>query len=295
MVLIVSKEGQLANRLAHASAFIANSLANNYRLVHFFFEDYYPFFSEQLNQHRSLLKVFLIKDTGINKIVRSSISLFIRGMLKLRITKLPFLEIIDYRKYEQGTPVYNLHDEKFIRKAKSKIILVYGWLFRDRENQKIFREQLLKIWTPNRHFISNVEQCYFRYKKDHDVIIGVHIRRGDYKKFNNGVWFYEPEEYYRKIRELAGLKRFAGKKIAFVICTNEKEICFANGSNFDIFFEERHFVEDLYLLAKCDYIIGPPSTFSIWASYYGSVPLLMITTIDTVINDNNFQPELSIF
>ena len=95
MVLIVSKEGQLANRLAHASAFIANSLANNYRLVHFFFEDYYPFFSEQLNQHRSLLKVFLIKDTGINKIVRSSISLFIRGMLKLRITKLPFLEIID--------------------------------------------------------------------------------------------------------------------------------------------------------------------------------------------------------
>jgi hypothetical protein len=37
-----------------------------------------------------------------------------------------------------------------------------------------------------------------------------------------------------------------------------------------------HFIEDLYALASCDYIIGPPSTFSQWASFYGNVPRYMV-------------------
>jgi hypothetical protein len=32
-------------------------------------------------------------------------------------------------------------------------------------------------------------------------------------------------------------------------------------------------LEDMYALAGCDYIIGPPSTFSMWASFIGKVPL----------------------
>ena len=32
-------------------------------------------------------------------------------------------------------------------------------------------------------------------------------------------------------------------------------------------------IEDMYLLASCDYIIGPNSTFSHWASFWGAVPL----------------------
>lgn len=34
--------------------------------------------------------------------------------------------------------------------------------------------------------------------------------------------------------------------------------------------------EDLFSLSKADYIIGPPSTFSAWASLYGTVPLYFI-------------------
>lgn len=34
--------------------------------------------------------------------------------------------------------------------------------------------------------------------------------------------------------------------------------------------------EDLYSLSKADYIIGPPSSYSAWASLYGSVPLCFI-------------------
>ena len=31
-------------------------------------------------------------------------------------------------------------------------------------------------------------------------------------------------------------------------------------------------IGDLYSLAACDYIIGPPSTYTQWASFYGQVP-----------------------
>jgi len=29
----------------------------------------------------------------------------------------------------------------------------------------------------------------------------------------------------------------------------------------------------IFSFAKCDYIVGPPSTFTSWASFYGDVPV----------------------
>jgi hypothetical protein len=35
-------------------------------------------------------------------------------------------------------------------------------------------------------------------------------------------------------------------------------------------------VEDLYAFAGCDLLVGPPSTFTAWAAFYGEVPLLHV-------------------
>lgn len=46
---------------------------------------------------------------------------------------------------------------------------------------------------------------------------------------------------------------------------------------FEIFSDEnavRSAEDDQTLMSQCDYIIGPPSTFSTWASFMGKVPLL---------------------
>jgi hypothetical protein len=50
------------------------------------------------------------------------------------------------------------------------------------------------------------------------------IRQGDYRNFEVGRYFYESHDYARLVKG--------------------------------------HFVEDLYALAACDYIIGPPSTYT---------------------------------
>ena len=58
-------------------------------------------------------------------------------------------------------------------------------------------------------------------------------------------------------------------------------------------------VEDMYSLSKCDYIIGPYSSFSAWASFYGEVPYCMlerrkeISLSDFSVVDSFNKPSIS--
>ena len=45
---------------------------------------------------------------------------------------------------------------------------------------------------------------------------------------------------------------------------------------------------DVILHALCDAILGPPSTFSQWASFMGRVPRLQIKSRDQVVRDEDF-------
>ena len=256
---------------------------------HFFFAEYYSFFSESLDRNNTPIRFLGKRKTAFVSFVQCLTIFFIKGLLKLKITRLPFFEIIKYEGYEQGATPFDLNNESYLKKAKSKIVLVHGWLFRDTVNQEKYRELLLDTWAPNKNFREKVDEYAEVYRKGHDVLIGVHIRGGDYKRFEGGKWYYSPEQYYDKIKEIASLKIFEGRKIAFVICTNEKNISLPGTDRFSVFNEERHFTEDMYLLAKCDYIIGPPSTFSMWASFYGAVPLYMMKTIHRQIQHSDFK------
>jgi hypothetical protein len=42
-------------------------------------------------------------------------------------------------------------------------------------------------------------------------------------------------------------------------------------------------------LAKCDYIFGPLSTFSMWASFYGNHPMLSLDRGNQRIERDHFQ------
>jgi len=45
---------------------------------------------------------------------------------------------------------------------------------------------------------------------------------------------------------------------------------------------------DQFLMSKCDFLIGPPSTFTLWASYIGKVKYYHIENNNGIINLNNF-------
>jgi hypothetical protein len=71
------------------------------------------------------------------------------------------------------------------------------------------------------------------------------------------------------------------------MCSNQKQdpTVFSSLAHFD---PDGHLVVDMYSLAACDYIVGPPSTFSQWASFYGSVPLCIVRDAEHRLSLNDF-------
>ena len=54
-------------------------------------------------------------------------------------------------------------------------------------------------------------------------------------------------------------------------------------------FEQAGAITDLYALSQCDYLLGPPSTFSQWASFYGNGKLCFVKNRHTVLHMDDFK------
>ena len=72
--------------------------------------------------------------------------------------------------------------------------------------------------------------------------------------------------------EMRDLLAAQGRSAVFLL-TSDEPIDQADYSGFQTVVGTGGPIGDLYGLSKCDYIIGPPSTFSTWAAFYGQVPL----------------------
>ncbi|GAB3811504.1 hypothetical protein GCM10028895_01700 [Pontibacter rugosus] len=149
-----------------------------------------------------------------------------------------------------------MNDSDFVAAAKNKVVFVDGWLYRDYKDFEKHAASIRKIFTPLPKYTEQVEEVINRCMQLGDTIIGVHIRRGDYKTYNNGKWFYEDDVYYKKMNALKQQLEAEGKKCVFLICSNEK-INKNNYPGLPIVTEDRHFIVDLYALSRCHYLIGP--------------------------------------
>jgi hypothetical protein len=129
-------------------------------------------------------------------------------------------------------------------------------------------------------------QIVERLRQSADVVIGIHVRRSDYRGWRDGQCFFPIPRYADWMRELAA--QSPDRKVAFLVCSDEPRaaeefpgliVSFGSGTP----------IEDLFALAKCDLVFGPPSTFSQWASFYGDVPLFHVHNPDTRLDRERFR------
>ena len=123
-------------------------------------------------------------------------------------------------------------------------------------------------------------------RRDGGVLIGVHIRRGDYRTFRDGRFFYEIDHYRSMMKHVRAQMR--GSDVRFLICSDE-EIAMDAFSEFSVTRGNGLHIVDLYSLAACDYIMGPPSSFSLWASFYGNRPLCWLRSSSTIPDVREFR------
>jgi len=103
-----------------------------------------------------------------------------------------------------------------------------------------------------------------------DLVVGIHIRQGDYAQHLGGRFFWSPAVYAGLMSRLAEV--LAPRRPAFLICTNGRFTA-ANFPGLTVGFGPGAATADLAALMRCDLLLAPPSSFSAWAAWWGRVPI----------------------
>ena len=211
-----------------------------------------------------------------------------QGYLMCSYSLIRILKLAGYSRYIKKVH-FDDHDHNYEPTMfNNKIIFCDGWYFRSFSTTIKYRPFYQKLFNPNlnKKYLHNK---YLERASPEEVIIGVHIRRGDYKYYANGIYYYSDDLYIAKIRQLINILNTDKYKILLfsddrTLTIEEfkkdfKEVVITNGTE----------LVDHYLMSKCDYIIGPPSTFSLWASYIGETPFYHFKNADDKISLDKFS------
>lgn len=134
---------------------------------------------------------------------------------------------------------------------------------------RAFLRPIERFWTASDAFLRPL-------RRQHDRLVGLHIRRGDYRIWEEGKFFFDDDRYRVWI---AQMRQRWGSGTGFVLTSDE----IFNRSTFDPEFchwsegtagGSGHYLESMTALAQCDIVCGVPSTFVAWAAFFGAKPLL---------------------
>jgi hypothetical protein len=265
-ITITGKPGQLGNMLFLFANLIAFGIEKNIVIKAPAFADYADYFSCTRN---TILPSYPCKDGVRSKTLRrflfNLLALFSKACLKFNLSNSFFASI-----YIDWHEKVNLEEDATLNKFNSRYVFINGWQFRSFSLMQKHKYAILDFFKPEAIHITHIAGLL---KNHPELLIGVHIRHGDYKNFDNGKYFYSFEQYEKLMQQAKCL--FPQRKITFLLCTNSTEPIPAF-EKLDIIKGTNMEVEDLYSFTKCNYILGPPSTFSMWASFYGNVPLYQV-------------------
>lgn len=189
------------------------------------------------------------------------------------MSKLGFLKFIRFDK-DFGEP--NCINTLLNAFEKNNVVYVAGWYFRAPELMEKHKDEFQKRYNLKQSLYvnSSLVPIINELKQQNYTIIGVHIRRGDYKSWKNGIYYYNDDVYEKYMRSLSEQLTNAGTtKQIFVLFSNETPNI---QESENVILSKENWCIDQYIMSKCDYLIGPPSTFTLWASYLGQTKLFHI-------------------
>jgi hypothetical protein len=186
-----------------------------------------------------------------------------------------------------GTKITLLDGPEYQEKIRpAKIVFVYGWWLRTPNLVKKHGDKIRAYFRPIEKFETASRAAVEPLRRGADVVIGVHIRHGDYRGWFDGKYFFPAARYAAWMHELAA--QFPNRRVAFFVCSDEPR-SLGEFPGLTVGLGTDSPVSDIYALARCDYILGTKSTYSQWASFYGEKPLLQVCGTDEPAKLQNFR------
>lgn len=274
MIIFNEQKNQLCNRLFAFLPSNAFAIENQEKMLILFFSEKYLSAFPNLSNHpllRFSLSCKEIYPQGLFKIayviLKSLSKLLVMGRQNFSFTK--------------------------VSRKKTRLLFVRGWKYRYAPSYVREHYQTLKsLFEPHAKVKMAISESFP--KGEGNIVVGVHIRRGDYHTYKNGLYYYSDDVYRRYMDQLRDILIAQEKKVWFLLCSNEPISPEVAISYATVNLPGNDYITDLYALSCCDYIIGPPSTFSQWASFIGQVPLKVIHKEEEQICMTDFNYILSI-
>ncbi len=286
MIIVANKSGQLANRLFLFAHLVAFAAEHGITVANLSFDEYCIHFD---STKRDLFCRYPSRSSFIKPTKKRRHRLY--GLVYQWIHRFSW-----HRSFiPRGMEILEIELEQICRMeepnfqsavSKYPLFFLCGWHFQDMAAFKKHSDTIRRFFEPLPSIQKNVSALIGHCRQGTEVIIGVHIRRGDYKDFMGGQYFYDHDKYAGLMHRIESLLQ--GQKVLFLICSNEP-IPTEVFDDFNLCLGNNHLVEDLYSLAQCDYLIGPPSTYTMWASFYGQVPLYRVLDLSAPFSLDEFS------
>ena len=264
MVIVPSRVGQLGNQLFHIAHFAASAMEHRY---HF----HYAALEYPLENFPKLNSMPYVKVSTTSK-RRNLCQHRLFKLLNMTISSSPFHRCLVSMK----PPHVDTGGSEFVYDGKRKMVLCEGFGFRDPDNVAKHQSELSQLFQMSESIRSEVDQ----YELDHlsregSMIVGFHIRRGDYQNYAGGQHYLDDAHWLALIREVKEYVEEKGKRFIGALFSNENVEPLQSG-NPDLVAGPGGMFTDLEMLSRCDLIVAPMSTYSGWASFIGQVPLMRV-------------------
>ncbi|MBA3938196.1 MAG: hypothetical protein H0X38_12090 [Planctomycetes bacterium] len=285
-LIIANKTGQLGNRLVVYAHMLGAARERGWTVLNPSFGEYADHFTGTRGRLATQDAEPLVNPPRLGEVEREHFYRLNRAGYKLARTlhHLPIGGI----GWARAREVLHYDLEELLDRADAR-----GWRWLFTQNYH-FRQHawcarhaghIRRVFTPVEPHRSAGEAAVARARTRGDVVIGVHIRHGDYRQHLGGRFFYELPVYAGLMRQLAAA--LAPRRAVFLVCSNATNgpedfagLAIAPGPG--------HMVADLHALSRCDHIFGPPSSFSAWAAFHGQVPYRMIEDPAQPISPRDF-------
>ena len=268
MIVVVQSIGQIGNRLTQFSHLIAFACDHDVRIANLAFSRYSEFFE---HTHRDLFCRYPSRSASwVGKRLQSVCYYVVRMAAALRILKLVPNSCWIERHWTDED--YDLGSPEFIEVAKKyKFVFLTGsYQHRYWQNYGAHVEAIREHFRLIPEIAERTSRHVAPIRKAGDVVVGVHVRQGDFADHEGGAFFFTSEDYAGVMLRIESL--FPAKKVVFLVCSNAPQ-SLNSYRGLRVYFGPGAFIEDLYALALCDYIVGPAiSSFCIWASLMGKKP-----------------------